>query len=41
MHKSFKNQREVQFGQNTKSTKKAHVGVTQNKGCPNYIKESN
>ena len=32
MHNTFKNQRKIQFGQNTKS---------RNNGCPNYIKESN
>ena len=33
MHKTFKNQRKIQFGQTPNKSR--------NNGCPNYIKESN
>jgi hypothetical protein len=40
MHKTFKIQMVMQFGENTRKTKKSHKGV-KTKSFPNYIKESN
>jgi hypothetical protein len=40
MHKTFRSQKGLQFGQ-TPSKKRKHTKCEVTKGCPNYFKESN